>query len=304
MNRTQVTNTLLLIRPAHFGFNEETAENNAFQQNLKLSPSTIQKKALEEFDQAVKKLEAKDISVLVIEDSKSPEKPDAIFPNNWFSTHQEGIIVTYPMFSELRRDERRFDIIADLIEKKGYDTYLTLAFYEQKEQFLEGTGSLILDRVNRKVFACKSQRTMTEPFQRFCELLNYDGFLFEAEDDNGIPIYHTNVMMAFGVNSVIVCLDAITSEDRKESLLHTLKNLQKQIIAINFEQMKNFAGNMLQVKNGNGDLFWVMSQAAHNSLRTDQLSLLKNDSELLVIDIPTIEKIGGGSIRCMMAEVF
>ncbi len=300
----QITNHIMMIRPENFGFNTETAEDNVFQSKLSLPAQAIKNKAAQEFDMAVASLVEKGVEVTVIADQADPPKPDAIFPNNWMSTHEDGIIVTYPLYSETRRNERRFDIINELIDTGRYDTYATMAFFETKAKFLEGTGSLVLDRTHRIAYACRSERTDEKPFERFCGMLGYEGILFSALDPDGKPIYHTNVLMAVGETEVVLCTEVIRDKVEKDKIIKEIKSTSKTLVDISWDQLKSYAGNMLQVMNSGGEKFWVMSASAHKSLHEEQINLLTTGSQIIVIDIPTIEKVGGGSIRCMMAELF
>lgn len=300
----QITDTILMIKPASFGFNEETAGNNHFQNaSGKENYQEIQKEALVEFESMVGILEANGIRVVVIEDTLSPKKPDAIFPNNWFSTHQNGTIIQYPMFAENRRKERREDILKGLETEFGFKKTYDFNYYEDDGQFLEGTGSMILDRVNRISYACLSLRTSVQILSKFAILMGYQAVHFAAKDQDGNDIYHTNVMMSVGQDIAIVCSDAIVEEDRQR-VLASLTKTGKTIIKISFDQMNKFAGNMLEAKNSLGQRFMVMSQTAHDSLKKDQIETISKFNQILSIPIGTIEKYGGGSVRCMMAEVF
>ena len=301
----QITSNIMMIRPHHFGFNVETAQNNAFQKldNSK-DAQEIQRQALEEFDQFVEKLKNHGINVIVVEDTDLPVKPDAIFPNNWISFHDNGLVMTYPMYSPLRRNERRPDVIQQLSLNFSIEKDYTFEHYEEEQMFLEGTGSLILDRVNKIAYANLSQRTDLRLLDKWCILMGYKKIHFSALDKQGKDIYHTNVMMALGTNFCIICLDCIPESKEKENLLQSLENTGKIILPISMDQMETFAGNMLQVKNKNGKAYLVMSASAFHSLKEDQVQTIQKLTDIIVGDIPTIEKIGGGSVRCMMAEIF
>ncbi len=294
-----------MIRPANFGFNDQTAGNNAFQSDDKdESSADIAKKARAEFDQMVKTLRSNGINIIVAEDTVSPKKPDAIFPNNWISFHVNGAVITYPMFAPNRRIERREDIIEDLDKTFKVDRRYTFEHYEEDEMFLEGTGSMLFDRDNKIVYACLSQRTDARLIDKFCVLVEYERQVFHSVDRNGMPIYHTNVMMALGEDFVVLCKESIKNPDELKELEEMLSRTGKEIVDITYDQMEAFAGNMLQVRNETGQTFLVMSQAAYDSLTVGQIETLSNKTQLLPIDISTIEYYGGGSVRCMMAEVF
>lgn len=305
---TQTTSTILMVRPANFGFNPETAANNFYQKQDDRDAVEINQIAQIEFDGFVALLKSKGIKVIVIEDTKEPKKTDSIFPNNWFSTHEDGKVILYPMFSPNRRLERRKDIIEILIDS-GFQVseIIDLSFIEQDEQYLEGTGSLILDRVHQIAYACRSLRTDKVPLQYFGRLLDYDIVDFDATqiiDGKVSPIYHTNVMMHVGSDIAIVCLDSIPNTAERLNLQSKLENSGKRIIPITAKQKFNFAGNMLEVRNQEGEKFTVMSKAAYDSLTKAQKENILKYTEIISPDIPTIEKLGGGSARCMIAEIF
>ena len=304
MERRQITDTLMMIRPLHFGYNEETAANNAFQSDdSEMTVEQISEKAIAEFDVFVNKLRNAGVTVEVIEDSAHPPKPDSVFPNNWISFHQSGGIITYPMFSKIRREERREDIVDLMTEKYRFTRRFSFEYYEEDEMYLEGTGSLVLDRVNKIAYACHSVRTEARILDKWAILNGYDTVLFHANDREGNPIYHTNVMMAMGKDYVVVCSESISKDDEKKELINSFKNSNKQIIDITYNQLESFAGNMLLVRGRDADII-VMSSQAYNSLEQHQIDILELSSTILHSDISTIEKFGGGSVRCMMAEVF
>jgi hypothetical protein len=301
----QTTNNLLMVRPANFGFNEQTAESNTFQnEDSGLSSQLIKQKAIDEFDEFVAVLKAKGINVHVIEDTLVPVKPDAVFPNNWVSFHQNGAVITYPILAPIRRLERRQDIIENLKSHFTIKREHHLEFFEGKNKFLEGTGSMILDRVNKIAYACISPRTDASLLEEFCLMTDYDKIQFTAVDKDDIEIYHTNVMMAIGETFVVICLDALKIEKEKEILLNSFSKTNKEIIEITFDQVLAFAGNMLQVRNDDGDTFLVMSEQAFLSLTEAQVQKISKHTNILYSPINTIETIGGGSARCMMAEIF
>lgn len=304
----QTTNTILMIEPVAFGFNPQTAVNNYFQQKSEYTDAQIQANALSEFQGMVEILRSKGVNVLVVKDTLEPQTPDSIFPNNWISFHIGGQAVLYPMFAENRRKERRNDIL-QLIEDKGsvINNVVDFTFWEEQNLFLEGTGSMVLDRVNKIAYAALSERTDKSLFLQLCKVFDYEPVYFSANqtvERKRFPIYHTNVMLSVCEEFAVICLDSIENPIERTVVMDSLEKTGKEIISISELQMHNFAGNMLQVENLAGKRFLVMSQTAFNSLSIEQIELLKSYNELLVIAIPTIEKVGGGSVRCMMAEVF
>lgn len=297
----QTTNHILMIRPVDFKFNAQTAGNNKFQQES--SENDVQQQALKEFDGFVAMLRANGVDVTVIDDTPEPATPDSIFPNNWVSFHEDGSVFLYPMFSENRRAERRKDIIEQLGKKFQLNHISDLSFFEQQVLFLEGTGSMVLDRENKIAYACLSVRTDEEVLSNFCMLTGYTPFTFQAVDQTRFPIYHTNVMMCVGDNFAVVCLDSLPDATEKEKLRQSLLNTSKEVIEISFEQMNHFAGNMLQVKSNTGESLLVMSEQAYLSLNSTQISSLEKHCKLIYAPLYTIEKNGGGSARCMLAEI-
>lgn len=301
----QLTNHILMIRPAHFGFNEETAKNNAFQsQEAIKDQSALEKIAKEEFDNMVSALRAKGITVTVIEDTDTPVKPDAVFPNNWISFHENGAVITYPMYASNRRIERRQDIIEKLSQNFEIKNRYSFEFYEDEDLFLEGTGSMIFDRPNRLVYACLSPRTDATLVDKFNVLMGTRSILFRSVDRKGKDIYHTNVMMALGQDFVVICMESIPDEESSKLLRQSFNNTGKEIIEISYKQMESFAGNMLEVVSRDHKRYLVLSKTAYDSLNQSQIERLNQLTTLLPIPIPNIEKFGGGSVRCMMAEVF
>ena len=301
----QTTSHLLMVRPAAFGFNEQTAESNAFQQEAtKLSAREIQTRAQDEFDAFVAILQQKGITVTVFEDQPEPHTPDALFPNNWISFHEDGKIILYPIMAPNRRLERRWDIVEHFSRLSPQADVTDFSLYENMNQFLEGTGSMILDRVNQRVYACVSPRTDPDLFDRFCEQMDCQGIIFHAQDEHGLDIYHTNVMMALGHDLAVVCLDSIQNPLERQQLAQSLTETGHTILDINLAQVGQFAGNMLQIHNQAGESLWVLSQRAYDSLDVTQLNLLAKSGEPLPIPIDVIETYGGGGVRCMMAEVF
>ena len=304
----QTTNTILMIRPTNFRKNEQTAVNNYFQEDIDLKNTEINKKAQEEFDGYVFKLRSFGIEVVVISDSDKFDTPDSIFPNNWISFHSDGTVGLYPMFAENRRLERRDDILTEL-EKNNFliENIVDYTSAEEADLFLEGTGSIILDRVNKKAYCALSARANEDLFIEFCEDFEYSPVVFVANQtvqDKREAIYHTNVMMCVAETFAVICLDTIDDKSERKNVLKHLKEDSKQVIEITEAQMHRFAGNMLQVRGENDELFLVMSKAAHDSLSQSQIAKINNHCKIISSSLETIETCGGGSARCMMAEVF
>lgn len=305
----QATNTILMIRPVAFRMNEQTAVNNYYQKVLdNLTPESVNAKAVEEFDAFVEKLKNIGVNVIVVNDSLEPDTPDSIFPNNWISFHESGEVVLYPMFAENRRLERREDIL-DLLEDKGFviEDIWDYTSAEEDEYFLEGTGSLILDRANGKAYCALSPRADEGLVIEFCEEFEMDPVIFEAYqtvDGKRELIYHTNVMMCIADTFAVICADAIDDKQERKIVLNNLKSSGKEIIEISEDQVNNFAGNMLQVIGANDERFLIMSTQAYNSLSDKQIKTIEKHNKILHSPLDTIEACGGGSARCMMAEVF
>lgn len=301
MITNQLTSQLVMVRPIHFGFNDQTAVNNSFQ---KKSQVDVQTMALTEFDKFVAKLRANLINVLVVNDTPEPHTPDSIFPNNWISFHSDGQLVLYPMFANNRRLERKSTTIALLQTEFGNRTIIDLTYFESEGKYLEGTGSMVLDRQNKIAYACISPRTHTEVLNEFCKKLGYEPCIFHAVDSNGLPIYHTNVMMCMADELAVICLESIAGAAEKERIISFVQSTRKQVIEISMEQMNCFAGNMLQVQNVKNEKHMVMSSQAFQSLSTLQVQKLSLQNKIIHASLTTIEANGGGSARCMMAEVF
>ena len=300
-----ITSHLLMVRPSHFGFNEETASNNAFQVNdNSLSTKQIATLAIKEFDDFVCVLRENGLTITVNEDDISIKTTDSIFPNNWFSTHSDGTLVTYPMFSKNRRLERREDIIEGLKENYHVIHRIHLESAENVGQYLEGTGSLILDRVNKIAYACRSIRTNDKLLVEWADKLGYRLCVFNAKDKSGMDIYHTNVMMALGENFVIWGGDALPDINEKVVIEKLFFETGKEIIPISMTQIARFAGNMLAVKNEKGERLLIMSQTAFESLSLSQITRIESFCKIVKGNIPIIEKYGGGSVRCMLAEIY
>ncbi|MBB3187507.1 citrulline utilization hydrolase CtlX [Microbacter margulisiae] len=304
----QNTDTFLMVSPVAFGFNTQTSVNNYFQQKDHQTEAEIQYCALAEFENMVIQLRSVGLTVFVVQDTLQPYTPDSIFPNNWISFHEGGKVFLYPMFAQNRRQERRNDII-QYIQDYGIKVNRIddLSHWENQGHFLEGTGSMVFDRVNCIAYAALSERTEKSLFLHFCSEFNFKPVCFSAFQVVGkkrLPVYHTNVVMSVADAYAVICLDCIDDAEERRRVVRSLKETGKEIISISEEQMHYFAGNMLQVRNLQNKKFMVLSSTAFQSLEPDQIERLKSFNELLVIDIPTIEKIGGGSVRCMMAEIF
>lgn len=305
----QVTNTILMVRPVAFRMNEQTAVNNYYQKVLEgIDPKMVNARAQHEFDDFVKKLRLKGIKVTVVNDTVNPDTPDSIFPNNWISFHASGDIVLYPMFAENRRQERREDIV-DEVEKAGFHVENIVDYTSAEEEglFLEGTGSILLDRVNRKAYCALSPRADEDLLIEFCEDFEYTPVIFTAYqtvDGKRKAIYHTNVMMCLAETFSVICLDCIDDKKERKNVVSHLKEDNKEIISITEDQVNHFAGNMLQVVGNEDKRYLVMSTAAHKSLTPTQTKAIEKHCEILSSSLDTIEACGGGSARCMMAEVF
>jgi len=302
----QVTSQLLMVRPANFSSNKETIETNKFQNDLTADlKENTQNQALREFDKMVKLLRDHGISVIDIDDIKELENTDAVFPNNWVSFHQDNTVVLYPMMARSRRSEKRYDILEYLTKYQSFkiDRIIDMSYLEEENLFLEGTGSMIFDRVNKTVFACKSSRTSLEALEIFCKDMGYKPIVFDAIIDN-YPIYHTNVMMSLGKKTAFLCSESI--KDKADNLLikNYFKDLEKNIIEISPKQMNNFAGNVIEVENGKGESHIIMSDSAYKALDHKQLDSISSVANILTIPLRTIERYGGGSARCMVAEIF
>lgn len=306
----QCASTILMIRPVGFRMNEQTAVNNYYQTVLDdLTPDQVNEKAQDEFDNFVNKLRDQHVNVVVVEDTKDPDTPDSIFPNNWVSFHADGRVGLYPMFAKNRRLERREEILSLL--RDGYEFELSeivdFTEFEEHDKYLEGTGSIVLDRKNRKAYAAVSARTDALAFEHFCEVFDYEGVLFSAYQDvegSRELIYHTNVMMCVGDGFAVICLDTIDDPDEREMVEKELRDSGLEIIEISEDQKHRFAGNMLYVCNELGDRFTVMSGAAYSSLSPEQIEKIEKFGAIIHSSLDTIEACGGGSARCMMAEVF
>lgn len=301
---SQIASTILMVRPASFGFNAETAQNNVFQKNVKASQKEIQQKAIAEFDKFVATLRKKGIEVIVFDDSAKPVKPDAIFPNNWFCTLEDGTLAVFPMYAPNRRIEKRNDLLQMLVEKYNVRDVEDWSEYEAESLFLEGTGSMIIDQDYKVIYACISPRTNKSVLEKFAHAHGYKAMLFYSKDENGTDVYHTNVIMHLGETYAVICMESIPNEAERIAVSQLLITTGHEVIPITLKQVHAYAGNMLQVKNAKGEKFTVLSKSAYNSLTKEQRDILQMHTTLLPMDITTIETIGGGSTRCMMAEIF
>ncbi|MBI2022391.1 amidinotransferase [Candidatus Daviesbacteria bacterium] len=304
--KRQLTDTVVMVSPNHFGFNPQTANSNPFQHKLNDSELSVQKKALEEFRNMVDILKKEGVNVLILPSREEVMTPDAIFPNNWFSHHQDGKLIVYPMLAPNRRAERQTEKLRELLDQANVPVseIVDLSQDERDGNFLEGTGSLVLDREHNHVFAMESPRTTKKEFDKWCSLMGYEGIFFRAYDAESFPIYHTNVTMNLGRDFAIVCLASIKDKTERREVESQLKNLEKEIISITIEQMYKFCGNVLQVLSKSGESKIIMSKSAYDGFTSIQKGRLEKFGQIIAVEIPTIETVGGGSARCMMAEVF
>jgi hypothetical protein len=293
---------ILMVRPYQFFFNKQTATNNFFQSNINIENAN--ELAIAEFDAMVEQLSAYQIEVKVIQDTKDPSTPDSIFPNNWISTHAGGTLCLYPMYAENRRAERKLSVLEFLQANYKIENLLDITHFEKEGKFLEGTGSMVLDHQNKIAYGCLSERLDKEAFTHWCDKMQFKPISFKAVDDKAQPIYHTNVMMCMGDQFVVICLDSIPNEKEKQMLLDSFEQKNKEVITISQNQLNHFAGNMLQVFDMIEKPHLIMSEQAYTSLQPDQVKSLEKYNPILPISIPTIEALGGGSARCMMAEIY
>jgi hypothetical protein len=298
----QTTSHILMIRPVNFGFNAQTAVNNAFQ--IAGADVAAQEKAQKEFDGFVNMLRLNGVDVLVVDDTPEPHTPDSIFPNNWISFHDSGTICLYPMFAVNRRHERKPQVLEKLQHLFSINNTLDFSGYENNQLYLEGTGSMVLDRDNQIAYACLSPRTNKEVLADFCKKMNYRAVIFLSVDASGKAIYHTNVMMCVADRYVVICLESLPDLKERKTVQQTIHETGKELIEISFDQMNHFAGNMLQVQNKDGEQLLVMSTRAYQSLHDDQVKKLQKYNRIIHAPLTTIETNGGGSARCMMAEIF
>lgn len=295
-----------MVSPLHFGFNPQTAKTNPFQHKTNDAEAEVQRKARFEFDGMVEKLQNVGVRVLILPSRKDVLTPDSIFPNNWFSHHCDGTLVVYPMLTKNRREERQVSALIDLLaaSKIPISRVLDLTALENEGFILEGTGSLVLDRTHHVAFSMESPRTTRSAFDAWCKKMKYKGIFFHAYDEKHFPIYHTNVTMNIGDRFAVVCLESIQDTSERNKVESTLTHLGKEVIPITKDQMLQFCGNVLQVLSGDGTKKIVMSETAFSSFTEKQLSLLQKSGEIIAVSVPTIETVGGGSARCMLAEVF
>lgn len=308
--KQQITSHIMMVRPVNFRYNEQTAVNNYYQKVIdNLDPAKANAQAQAEFDEFVAKLREAGVNVYVFQDDAEPETPDSIFPNNWVTFHQDGRVALYPMYAVNRRWERREEMFEILADDFGFrvEEIEDFSGFEEEDLFLEGTGSMILDRPNRLVYAALSERTDASVLETFCDHFDYEPVTFTAYqtlDGKRVPIYHTNVMMCVGLDLAVICLESLDNPNERKKVTEALKKSGKKIIDITEHQKLHFAGNMLNVKNNKGESILVMSSAAYQSLRPDQIADIERHAKILHSPLDTIEALGGGSARCMMAEVF
>ena len=302
---SQLANAVLMIKPVRFESNPLTAQSNRFQGQNPSSPEQQQRDAEQEFAGLVEALESNGITVVQVEDTPEPHTPDAVFPNNWVSFHADGTVVLYPMEAENRRTERRPEIIDQLASEHGFQVreVIDLSRHEEHGQFLEGTGSLVLDRANRIAYACLSSRTHLEALGDFAQRLDYEVVAFDAVDRDGAPIYHTNVLMNIGEKLAVICSEAIPREDQRDAVMTSLRNTGHDVVELTFDQLDAFAGNMLELRSSSGSRVVAMSNQARDSLDAAQLDKLSANGQIVSAPIDNIESSAGGSVRCMLAEI-
>lgn len=302
---SQLADAVLMIRPVRFESNPQTAESNRFQGKSATSVDEQQAQALREFDGLAAALRHAGIDVIVIDDTNEPHTPDSIFPNNWVSFHADGRVILYPMEAENRRTERRPDIIEAIGSRFGYQVneVIDLSGHEDAGHYLEGTGSMVLDRANRIAYSCLSSRTQLDPLGDFAQRMDYEVVAFDAVDRDGVPIYHTNVLMNVGEQLAVICAAAIRREDQRAAVLQRLRDTGHDILSLTYDQLDAFAGNMLELRTLNGERVVAMSQQAHDSLDASQLQRLQANGRIVTAPISTIEASAGGSVRCMLAEI-
>ena len=302
----QSTSTILMVSPSSFGYNEESAPDNTFQKKPKsLENNEVgQKKALVEFNKMVKSLLNNDVNVIVVKDKLKARTTDSIFPNNWFSTHENGSLYIYPMMAKNRRLERSIGIIEELSNRYTILNTIDLTSYEKENKFLEGTGSMVFDRENEIIYAIASKRTDLDVLSKMAESIGYETILFHSVNEDDVPVYHTNVIMCVASTFIIICLESIKKEEERLSIISAAKRTNKTIIDISFEQVKHFCGNVLEIKNNKNKKILAMSKGAFNHFTSEQIKIIENSHSIFTANIPTIETLGGGGVRCMIAEVF
>lgn len=304
LDHSRITDAVLMVSPDSFGFNHETSFTNLFQNQIEVSEKEIRNHALLEFNQVVEILRAENINVFVSPSRKDIETPDAVFPNNWISTHEGNQIVIYPMLTKNRRSERQLSKVRDLLGFTAQTVVHDLSYFEEKGFFLEGTGSLILDRKRKVAFAAESPRTSIKVISVFCKTMAYEPVLFHATDHNGKPIYHTNIVMSIGDGFAVICLEAVENDQERKIVINKIEQLGLEKIEITRDQMRNFCGNILELKSKNGQNKIVVSQTALDAFSKKQKEALQKYAKFVPISIPTIEKVGGGSARCILTEIF
>ncbi len=301
-NPVQTTDTVLMMKPAAFGYNEETSVNNHFQTNS--GESDIPERARQESEAFIALLEESGINVIAVEDTPEPHTPDSVFPNNWFSTHEDGTLVLYPMFAPNRRLERKPAVLDVIRANFNVKRTVDLTCYEKRGLFLEGTGSMVLDRVNRIAYACRSPRTSAEVLEDLCGRIDYEPLLFDAFDAGGTRIYHTNVMMSIGTEIAVICQDSIRDLSQRTRVRESLEKSGRTVMEISLGQMNCYAGNMLEIRNRAGDPCLILTLTAYGCLSNEQRGILESRMKLIIPSLECIEKNGGGSARCMLAELF
>lgn len=304
-SESQLASAVLMIRPARFESNPLTAESNRFQVSQEASPEQQQRSAVAEFEALGRMLEENGVTVIRIDDTAEPHTPDSIFPNNWVSFHADGTVVLYPMEAANRRTERRHDIIDSLSRDHGFQVSEIMDFssHENEGHYLEGTGSMVLDRFNRIAYACLSSRTHLDVLGEFAQRMDYDIIAFDAVDKDGAAIYHTNVLMNVGESLAVICADTITRPDQREAVLRRLAETGREVVMLTHEQLEAFAGNMLELRAASGERLIAMSTRARESLTTGQIDTIEKYATIVNADIHTIEDSAGGSVRCMLAEI-
>ena len=303
---SQSTNTILMVSPSSFGYNEESALDNTFQKVPKsLEDNDVgQEKALVEFNEMVRGLRDNHVNVIVVKDELKARTTDSIFPNNWFSTHKNGSLYIYPMMAKNRRLERSIGIIEELSTRYTILNTIDFTAYEKKDKFLEGTGSMVFDRENRIIYAIASKRTDLDILSEMTKSIGYETILFHAVNEDGVPVYHTNVIMCVASTFIVICLASIKKEEERLSIIRAAERTNKIVIDISFEQVKHFCGNVIEIKNNKNEKLLAMSKNAFNHFTTAQLKTIENSHSIFTADIPTIETLGGGGVRCMIAEIF
>jgi len=299
----QATNTVFMVSPTSFGFNPETAQSNVFQHDVHLAKKLIQQSAQKEWERVCEMLVREKINVIAVMDTKTPVKPDAIFPNNWISTHADGKLILYPLLAQNRRIEKRLDIVHQFTQKYAVKNIIDLSFYEKENQFLEGTGSMVFDRVNKIIYACLSIRTSIEPLEHLAKLLGYQVVAFHAFDHEK-PIYHTNVLMSVGTQWASICFDAIPDKNEREKVMAFFGMTGKKVVNLTHDQLEAFAGNILELETLDGKKKIIMSKTTYDSLSKDQIETFTSFGDICYTDVPTIEQVGGGGIRCLLTELF